>query len=379
VTAIPFFGTQREWEAHGARLRPVVEAALASGRWLQGEPVAAFERALAARCERAHAVTVGSGTDALFFVLLALGIGRGDEVIVPDLSFVATAAAVVRAGARPVWADVDEHGVLDLDAAAGAVGRSTAAVVAVSLYGRPLNPSACEGFAARHGLALVEDAAQALGASHGGRPAGAVGRAGCMSFDPTKPLAAPGSGGAVLTDDDALAQACRSLRLHGRDPDGRFAQLGYNSQLPTLAAAALEVKLALEPAWRARRRTIAAAYNAALAGTDGLALPTDPTGGEHAYSKYVVRLSHRDRLRATLAQAQIPALVHYPQPLSTHPLFASCDAADAPCARELTRSVLTLPLHPFLTDDEVARVAAVTANATAAPHHQRQDRSKRDL
>lgn len=363
MTPIPFFGTQREWAAHGARLRPVIEAALASGRWLQGEPVTAFEQALAARCERAHAIAVGSGTDALFFALRALQIGRGDEVIVPDLSFVATAAAVVRTGARPVWADVDEHGVLDLDAAAAAVSPATAAVVAVSLYGRPLDAAAWEAFSARHGLALVEDAAQALGASHRGRPAGAVGHAGCMSFDPTKPVGAPGSGGAVLTDDDAIADTCRALRLHGRDPSGNFTRLGYNSQLPTLAAAALEVKLALEPAWRARRRAIAAAYSAALARTGGLTLPADPPGGEHAYSKYVVRLTDRDRLRTTLAQAEIPALVHYPQPLRAHPLFAAYPAADAPRARELTRHVLTLPLHPFLTDDEVARVAAITANA----------------
>ncbi|MDP1847874.1 MAG: DegT/DnrJ/EryC1/StrS family aminotransferase, partial [Solirubrobacteraceae bacterium] len=264
----------------------------------------------------------------------------------------------------PVWTDVAEHGVLDLDAAAAAIGPATAAVVAVSLYGRPVDAAAWEGFSARHGLALVEDAAQALGASHRGRPAGAVGHAGCMSFDPTKPVGAPGSGGAVLTDDDALADTCRALRLHGRDPSGRFTRLGYNSQLPTLAAAALEVKLALEPAWRARRRAIAATYSAALAGTVGLALPADPPGGEHAYSKYVVRLTDRDRLRKTLAQAKIPALVHYPQPLRAHPLFAGYPAADAPRARELTRNVLTLPLHPFLTDDEVARVAAITANAT---------------
>lgn len=363
MTAVPFFGTEREWALHGGQLRPAIDAALASGRWLQGEPVAAFERALAERCERAHAIAVGSGTDALFFVLRALGIGPGDEVIVPDLSFVATAAAVVRSGARPVWADVDEHGLLDLDAATDAVGPATAAVVAVSLYGRPLDPSAFEGFAARHGLALIEDAAQAFGATRDGRPAGAVGRAGCMSFDPTKPLAAPGSGGAVLTDDDALAATCRSLRLHGRDEHGRFTQPGYNSQLPTVAAAALAIKLELEPAWRARRRAIAAAYAAALAGTDGVALPGDPPGGEHCYSKYVIRVAERDRLRATLAEAGIPALVHYPHPLREHPLFAAYDGGDAPRAREVARTVLSLPMHPFLTDEEVARVAAGLARA----------------
>lgn len=361
MTAVPFFGAQREWAVHGPELLAAVESALASGRWLQGEPVAAFERLLAARCERAHAVAVGSGTDALFFVLRALGIGPGDEVVVPDLSFVATGAAVLRSGARPVWADVDEHGLLDLDAAAAAVGPATAAVVAVSLYGRPLDGAACESFAQRRGLALVEDAAQALGASRGGRPAGGVGRAGCLSFDPTKPVAAPGSGGAIVTDDGALAASCRALRLHGRDGDGAFARLGYNSQLPTLAAAVLAIKLSLEPGWRARRRAVAAAYDAALAGVDELALPCDPPDGEHAYSKYVVRHPERDRLRSALAQAGVPALVHYPVALHAHPLFAGVAGGAAARARELSQRVLSLPIHPFLTEQEVAAVASATA------------------
>jgi dTDP-4-amino-4,6-dideoxygalactose transaminase len=362
---VPFFGTEREWAAHGAQLLPGVEAALASGRWLGGDAVAAFEQALASRCARRHAVAVGSGTDALFFVLRALGLGPGDEVLVPDLSFVATASAIVRVAAAPVWVDVDEHGILDLEAAAAAVSPRTAAVVAVSLFGRPLDAEAVEGFAARHGLVLVEDAAQALGASAHGRPAGSVGIAGCLSFDPTKPVSAPGSGGAIVTDDEPLASACRALRLHGRDAAGAFSRLGYNSQLTTLAAAVLRRKLDLEPRWRARRQAIAASWSAAFADVDGLVAPSQAPGTEHAFSKYVVRLAGgRDAVRAALADDGVPALVHYPLALHAHPLFAPWPAGDEPPrALELSRSVLSLPMHPFLTDAEAEHVADAVRRA----------------
>ncbi len=367
---LPFHGARREWAAHAEQLRPPIDAALASGQWLEGEPVSALERELAERCGRTHAVGVGSGTDALFFALRGLGVGAGDDVLVPDFSFVATATAVVRAGARPIWTDVDEDGLLDLRDAADRVGPRTAAVIAVSLFGRPLNANAVEAFAARHGLALLEDAAQALGASAGGRRAGAIGVAASLSFDPTKPVAAPGSGGAVLTDDEALAQACRRLRRHGRDDGGGSAVLGYNSRLPTIAAAALRVKLGLEPAWRARRAAIAAAYSAAGEEIEGLRPPGSVAGGEHAYSKYVVRVDGGPVARATLAdglaRAGVPTQLHYPFALHAHPVFATWPpAGGAPSVTTaLTGRVLSLPIHPFLSDDEVARVTrALTADA----------------
>ena len=373
---IPFFGAQREWAAHAEQLRGPIEAALASGRWLEGDPVAAFERELAARCGRAHAVSVGSGTDALFFALRALGLGQGDEVLVPDFSFVATATAVVRAGARPVWTDVDEDGLLDLGDAAARVGPRTAAVIAVSLFGRPLDTAAAEAFADRHGLALLEDAAQALGASACGRPAGAVGVAASVSFDPTKPVAAPGSGGAVLTDDDALARACLRLRCHGREGGGPSAVLGYNSRLATISAAALLVKLSLEPSWRASRTRVADAYEAAVECVEGLTPPGRSAGCEHAYSKYVVRVDGGPKVRTALAtalqRAGVTTQVHYRLPLHAHPVFADRPPAGGapPQAAALTQRVLSLPIHPFLRADEVQRVTcALTTEAprTARP------------
>ncbi len=366
MTPIPFSGAEREWAAHGAELLPAIEAVMSSGRWLQGEEVEGFERALAQRVGREHAVAVGSGTDALAFSLIGQGIGRGDEVIVPDLSFVASASAILRAGAAPVWADVDGEGMIALDDSL--VSDRSAAVMAVALYGRPLDHGLAEDFAARHGLTLIEDAAQALGArGRHGRAAGSVGHVSCLSFDPTKPLAAPGSGGALLTNDAGLAARARALRYHGKDA-GAFATLGFNSQLPSAAGAALLVKLGHEPAWRARRQEIAAAYEGALAAVGGLTLPGPVSGGEHAFSKYVVRIPARDAVRDALKEARVPTRVHYPVALHAEPVFADHPPAGGPPARaaELTRTVLSLPMHPFLSDDEVERVGAAVGEAAPA-------------
>jgi dTDP-4-amino-4,6-dideoxygalactose transaminase len=355
VTEVPFFAAQRTWAEHGARHLELMAGALAGGRALQGEAVAAFEAALAARCGRRHAVAVGSGTDALGFALLASGIGPGDEVIVPALSFIASASCVLRVDATPVFADVDEHLLLDLDAAAALVTPRTRALVAVDLYGQMVDPDAAEAFAHAHGLVVVEDAAQALGAEAGGRRAGATGALSCCSFDPTKTVAAPGSGGAVLCDDDGLAERLRRLRWHGRDGSGAYVELGFNSQLPSASAAVLLDKLGLDAGWTRRRRAIAARYDAALEGREHPPVGVAP-GRTHVFQKYVVRGPGRDELRERLRAAGVPTLVHYPVALNRHPVFAGaapCPRAEAACAE-----VLSLPIHAYLADDEVARVCA---------------------
>ena len=351
--ALPFFAAARTWAEHGARHTRLMAETLAGGQALQGPPVAAFEAALAERCGRRHAVAVGSGTDALYFALVAAGVGPGDEVLVPAVSFIATGACVLRAGAVPVFVDVDPWLLLDLDAARAALTPATRALIAVDLYGQTVAPAAFEAFAAEHGLTLVEDAAQALGA----REAGSIGWASCCSFDPTKTIAAPGSGGAVLCDDDAAAAAVRSLRWHGRDGDGRFVLRGHNSQLPSASAAVLRDKLAFDAAWTARRRAIAAAYDAALAGTAQRPVGVAP-GRDHTFHKYVVRSPARADLAARLAAAGIPTRVHYDRPLYREPVFgprprgaSECPAAEAAC-----REVLSLPIHAYLSDAEVERV-----------------------
>ncbi|HKE80388.1 MAG TPA: DegT/DnrJ/EryC1/StrS family aminotransferase [Solirubrobacteraceae bacterium] len=360
MTDIPFFAAERTWAEHGARYLELIAGALAGGRALQGEPVAAFEAALAERCGRRHAVALGSGTDALCFALLAAGVGPGDEVIVPALSFIASASCVVRAGATPVFADVDEHLLLDLDAARSLVTPRTRMLIAVDLYGQMVDPSAAEAVARAHDLVLVEDAAQALGARADGRPAGATGALSCCSFDPTKTIAAPGSGGAALCDDDALADRLRRLRWHGRDAAGAYVEPGFNSQLPSASAAILSDKLRHDAGWTERRRAIAARYDEALANSDHRPLGVAP-GRTHVFQKYVIRARRRGALRAALQAAGVPTLVHYPVPLTRQPLFAGaapCPRADAACAE-----VVSLPIHAYLGDAEVDRICAALARS----------------
>lgn len=359
---IPFFAAEREFAAHGRELLERVEAVLRGGQTLQGEQVRAFEDALAERVGRAHAVAVGSGTDALFFALRALGIGRGDDVLVPALSFIASASCVVRAGARPVFVDTDERHLLDLDSARAALTARTRAVIAVDLFGQTPDPRALDVFAREHGVLVVEDAAQALGAEH----ACAIGALSCLSFDPTKPLAAPGSGGALLTDDPRLAAHARRLRWHGRGADGRYGELGYNSQLPEISAAVLRYKLELEPAWRAARQRIAARYDAALAATPGIDAPKRGDARAHAFSKYVIRARDRDTLRERLQRAGVPTRIHYPRTLGSEPLFAGPGASPFACpnAERASREVLSLPIHAFLDEHEVDRVADAVASVT---------------
>lgn len=360
---IPFFGVAREYAACQKDMLPLVERTLLSGGLLQGSDVKALERELAEYCGREHAVAVGSCTDALFFSLIGAGVEPGDEVLVPDFSFVASASCILRAGATPVFCEVDEWGNMDLDKAAQLVTPRTRAVVYVHLYGRMGDPAAVEAFAEERELALIEDAAQAIGAMHADRRAGSMGLAGCISFDPTKPLCCLGSGGAVTTDDEQLAADIRALRYHGRDASRRFARLGYNSQMPSASAALLRYKLRQDPAWGDRRRAIAARYNEALAPL-GAKVPREQPGQRHIYHKYVIQTPRRDELAAHLKGAGVEVMVHYSTPLHAHPLFAdSLPAAgvDNPVASRLAATALSLPMHPWLSDEEVDYVIATAA------------------
>lgn len=366
METIPFFGVAREYAACGAEMLPLVERVLRSGSLLQGAEVKGFEEELAAYCGRAHAVAVGSCTDALFFALAAAGVGPGHKVLVPDFSFVASASCIVRAGATPVFCDVDRWGNLDLDKAQALVDPGVKAMIYVHLYGRMGDPAAVEAFAARNGLALIEDAAQAIGARRGARRAGSMGLAGCISFDPTKPLCCLGSGGAVTTDDDALAAEIRALRYHGRDESRAFARLGYNSQMPSASAALLRYKLRQDPAWGDRRRAIAARWCEALEPL-GLEVPREEPGTRHIYHKFVVQSPRRDALAAHLKAGGTEVMVHYQTPLHAHPMFAAhlpAGGVNSPCAQELAARALSLPMHPWVTDGEVeAVIRAVEAFA----------------
>ncbi|HEY8028006.1 MAG TPA: DegT/DnrJ/EryC1/StrS family aminotransferase [Gaiellaceae bacterium] len=358
---IPYFALEREFHALRDPIMARVEEVFRSGRLLQGPWISAFERELAELAGRRHAVAVNSCTDALYFAFASLGIGIGDEVMVPDFSFAATASSVLRTGAVPVYVDIGGDYELDLDHAGTLVSDRTKALVYVDLYGRMGDAAALERFADQHGLLLIEDAAQTLGGVRDGRPAGSAGVVSCFSFDPTKVVSAPGSGGALLTDDDEIAETARTLSHHGKSSDGTFDRVGQNAQMSSIVAAVLSVKLAHEEEWLRTRQRLAAAYAEALSATVAI-VPERPVDREHVFHKYVIRVPQRDAVRAALELHGVATLVHYPTTLSALPFAAAAPKrGGGERAARFAGEVLSLPVHPHLREDEVELVCAALA------------------
>jgi dTDP-4-amino-4,6-dideoxygalactose transaminase len=353
-------------------LRAELDAAWArvagSGWMILGPEVNAFEAEFAAYCGAAQAVGVANGLDALTLALRAAGIGAGQEVIVPSHTFAATWLAVAAVGARPVPAEVDPatYG-LDPAAAAAALTPKTAAIVAVSLYGHPVDMDPLADLAARHSLFLLEDAAQSHGARYKGRRTGALAHATAFSFYPTKNLGALGDGGAVTTDDPALADRLRRLRNYGSAEKYVHEEIGVNSRLDELQAAFLRARLKRLDAGNAARRKLAARYDAGLAARVDLALPAQAAWAEHAYHLYVVRSARRDALRAELAAAGIETLIHYPVACHLQPAFAGLGygVGAFPIAEQLAAEVLSLPLWPGMAAEAVDQVVGALGAGTA--------------
>jgi dTDP-4-amino-4,6-dideoxygalactose transaminase len=362
--------------AQVAELRPALDAALAevleSGAFVRGPFVARFEAALSGFYDGAHTLGVGNGTDALQLAYMALGIGPGDEVITSALSFVATAEAAALLGAVPVFVDVDPRTFnLDPDALEAAVTPRTKAIVPVHLYGQAADMDPILSVARRHGLAVIEDAAQSVGARYRGRLTGLLGDVGCLSFYPSKNLGAYGDGGALLTTDDALAERLRRLANHGTERKYFHTEVGINSRLDALQAAILSVKLPHLAAWTAARRQAADRYDTHLAGCEGVAVPYRAPEAEHVFHQYTIRVpaALRDGLAAHLKARGVPTMVYYPVPLHRLPVFAHLGYAEGslPEAERAAREVLSLPMHPHLTEAQIAYVAeAVTAFAEAS-------------
>jgi dTDP-3-amino-3,4,6-trideoxy-alpha-D-glucose transaminase len=343
-----------------AAVRQAIERTVASGWYVLGPEVEAFERDFAAASGAAHAVGVGNGTDALALVLRALGIGAGDEVITTPLSAAYTGLAILLAGARPVFADVDARRLtLDPAAAAAAVTSRTRAILPVHLYGQPADMPALAAVAAQHRLAVVEDCCQAHLATCNGQPVGTFGAAGAFSFYPTKNLGALGDGGAVLTTDAALADRIRRLRNGGQTDRYHHQEPGINSRLDELQAAILRARLPFLRGWTDGRRVLAGLYRDALAGAPVAVPPQLDTG--HVYHLFVVRSQRREELQRHLAAHGIGTLVHYPVAMPQQAAFAAARPADCPTATQACREVLSLPLHPALTRAEVTEVAAAAA------------------
>ncbi len=338
-------------------------ALLESNAWVGGAEVERFERSWAQYCTTEHAVGVANGTDALHLVLRALGIGPGDEVLVPANTFIATAEAVVLAGARPRFVDVDPVGLLVTpEAVDAAVTSRTAAVMPVHLFGHVADVAGINEVARRHGIAVIEDSAQAHGATRDGVRAGSTGIAAGFSFYPGKNLGAFGDGGAITTDDAALTDRLRSLLNHGRSTTDRYEHpnIGTNSRLDSLQAVVLSAKLARLDGWTARRREVVAAYRERTAGLP-LRLVEPAAGVESAWHLLVARVAERDRVRRDLEELGIQTGIHYPVPC--HEQGAYLEWADAPCpvASQAAKQIVSLPLHPHMTVDEVDRVCEALA------------------
>jgi dTDP-3-amino-3,4,6-trideoxy-alpha-D-glucose transaminase len=339
-----------------AAIREAIDRVVTRGRFILGPEVEAFETEFAAASGGAHGVGVGTGTDALALTLRALGIGAGDEVITSPLSAAFSALAIVMAGATPVFADIDpDRLTIDPGAAASAVTPRTAAIMPVHLYGQPADMPALSAVAARHDLAIVEDACQAHFATCVGSPVGSFGAAGAFSFYPTKNLGALGDGGAVVTGDAALAGKLRRLRNGGQRGQYEHVEFGVNSRLDEVQAAVLRVRLPMMPAWTARRRALAAAYREALAGAP-IRVPPECDAG-HVYHLFPVLTPARSAFQSHLSGRGIGTLVHYPVALPQQPALAPYATADCPAAVRAAREVCSLPLHPRLDDADLGAVA----------------------
>ncbi len=346
-----------------------IRRVLDRGWFVLGPEGEAFETEFAQATTSKHTVTVASGTDALTLILRALGIGPGDEVITTALSAVYTAQAVMMAGARPVFADIDpERLTLDPAAVAALVGPRTAAVLPVHLYGQPANLAALTALTQRHGLALIEDCCQSHLATCDGVPVGTTGVAAAYSFYPTKNLGAFGDGGAVCTGDTALAARIRLLRNGGQTARDQHTEPASHSRLDELQAAVLRARLPYLPAWTARRRALAARYRDGLSGSTVRIPPQQDAG--HVYHLFPVRTRARDELRAHLRARDIDTLVHYPMPMPAQPAFASAAPQRCPVADIVCDELVSLPLYPGLDESAVARVIEAVACAplgTTAP------------
>ena len=352
---VPFLNLAAQAESLKSELLPVVESAMAGAHYILGPNVAAFEQEIAAFLRVRFALGVNSGSDALTLALRALEIGPGDEVITTPFTYIAPAEAIHIVGAKITFADIHPR-TFQIDPAdvARRMTPRTKAIIPVHLFGQPAPLRELQTF----GVTLVEDCAQAIGATYDNRPVGGFGAIGCFSFYPTKNLGAAGDGGLVVTNDEALARKLRMLRVHGIERRYYHDLHGYNSRLDDLQAAILRVKLKHLPAWNSRRAAIAARYDAAL--KDLPVQTPQTTSGSHIYHVYAILTERRDALQKHLESRGVPTIIYYPQPLHLQNVYADLGykPGDFPAAESVSKQILPLPIYPELTDAQVDYVAA---------------------
>lgn len=345
--------------AQQARIKTEIDAniqkVLEHGKYILGPEVAELEEKLAAYTGAKYCITCANGTDALQIALMALGVGPGDEVITPGFTYIATAETSAVLGAKPVYVDIDERTYnLNPELLEAAITPRTKAIIAVSLYGQCADYDAINAIAAKHGIPVIEDAAQSFGATYKGRKSGNLTTISCTSFFPSKPLGCYGDGGAIFTNDEELAKVIRQVARHGQDRRYHHIRVGVNSRLDTLQAAILLPKLAILDDEIALRQQVAANYNQLL---NEKGIETTPFIEEHntsVYAQYTIRVKNREQVIEELQAKGIPTAVHYPIPLNKQPAVASDDFL--PIGDRVAQEVLSLPMHPYLSKEDIKKI-----------------------
>ena len=367
-----FIDLKTQYQRLKADIDAGIARVLAHGQYILGPEVAELEEKLCAYTSAKHCITVANGTDALQIAQMALGIGPGDEVITPGFTYIATAETVVLLGAKPVYVDIDPR-TCNLDPAQleAAITPRTKAIIPVSLYGQCADYDAINAIATKHGIPVIEDAAQSFGATYKGRKSCNLTTIACTSFFPSKPLGCYGDGGAIFTNDDALAKVMRQIARHGQDRRYHHVRVGVNSRLDTLQAAILLTKLSIFDEEMALRQQVAERYAALLppppreggGGGEGenITTPYIEPHNTSAWAQYTIRVNNRDAVQEKLKAAGIPTAVHYPIPLNRQPAVAD-PAAQLSVGDALAQRVLSLPTHPYLDKDSIARIVQVILN-----------------
>lgn len=359
--SVPLVDLKVQYDQIRDEVHAAIDEVLEATAYIGGTAVSDFERAFATACGTTHCIGVANGTDAIELALRALGVGPGDRVLMPANTFIATAGAAARTGATPLFVDVDARSALMCpDQLRRAVRRlRPKVIVPVHLYGQIAPMAEIMDIAAEHGCAVVEDAAQSQGARQRGVPMGGWGSLTATSFYPGKNLGAFGDAGAVVTDDDDLAERVRLLANHGSKVRYQHEIVGMNSRLDALQAVVLRIKLERLEAWNKQRADAAAFYAEALGGDERIVLPTTAAGNDHVWHLYVIQLDERDRVLAALQAAGVGAAIHYPVPLHLTPAFAHLGGrrGEHPVAEAMAERILSLPLFPGITVDQQSRVA----------------------
>lgn len=377
MNKVPPFDLTRQYQLIGEEVSAAVQEVLNSGYYIGGSVVESFEQQFAEYTGVGQCVACNSGTDALYLALRALQIGPGDEVITTPFTFIATAEVITAVGATPVFVDIDAKTFnLDITQLRTAITKRTKAIVPVHLFGQPVDLTALMAIAQEMGVAVIEDCAQAVGAEWAGQKVGSIGHIGCFSFYPTKNLGACGDGGAVTTNDPAIAASIRMLRNHGMSGDRyRHEATGINSRLDALQAAILQIKLPYLDRWNDARREVAASYHQMLKPVPGVVIPQELPGGRAVWNQYTIRLTkdrsssnYRDEVRNQLQQLGVSSMVYYPLPLHLQPVYNDLgyQPGQFPVVEQACHEVLSLPMFPELSFEEQQQVVYGLKDCLAA-------------